>query len=76
MVKDKKLADVWWYGPGVDDWCHRPLWKLLIDRILMRLQFWSDKPWLVASKFEVGEDGKPVRFLGYVFQRIPLQRGH
>ncbi len=45
---------------------HRPLFKVLLNPMLRKIQFWTDKPLVFVSKFE---DNK---FLYYSMERVSL----
>lgn len=51
------------------EWVHRHPLKLIINPVLMKLQFFTKRPWLIASRFN--DDGV---FEKLVFARIQLTR--
>ena len=74
MIPHSSLPYVFWVDDGTGNWVHKPRWKLWINYVLMAVQFRTRKPWLIGSKFEVSETGKPIRFLGYCWARILLNK--
>ena len=50
------------------EWVHRHPLKLLFNPILMQLQFFTKRPWLIASRFT---DDKV--FIGLRFCRVQLK---
>jgi hypothetical protein len=51
-------------------WVHRPYWKRMVNAVLHWFQFDDDKPFLVASKFDM--KGKEPKFIGYTIQRVEI----
>lgn len=51
-----------------DHWLHRSPIKCLINPILRKLQFYTNNPYIIASK-TLWEDGTP-HFNGYKFTRV------
>jgi hypothetical protein len=47
---------------------HRHPIKVIINPILRWLQFFSDSPWVIQSKFEI-EAGIPKRFIKFCFKK-------
>ena len=45
---------------------HVPVFKVIINNILKKLQFWEKEPYIITSKFGKGF----IEFLGYGFKRI------
>ena len=45
---------------------HKTLLKCTINPILRILQFWTDRPYVIYSNFDIEKD----KFLGYGFGRI------
>lgn len=52
---------------------HRSPIKLILDPILVLLQFWTQRPYLIASLTEYDENGQP-HFIKYVFRRVQTGR--
>lgn len=50
-------------------WMHRSLLKRIINPILRTLQFWTDRPLVIASNCEMNKDGIP-EFKHYCLARI------
>jgi hypothetical protein len=50
-------------------WKHKPPLKLFVNPILRKLQFWTDKPLVIASITEFTEDGTPY-FVRYKLKRL------
>lgn len=53
-------------------WMHRPRIKCIINPILRKLQFWTRKPYVIASITEF-KDGVPY-FVRYSFTRVAYIR--
>lgn len=51
------------------EWVHRHPLKLVFNPILMKIQFFTDRPWLIASRFS-----DENVFIKFVFARIQLRR--
>lgn len=56
-------------------WMHRTPLKCFVNPILRKLQFWTDKPFVIYSKVEwdndiVSKSERKPRFVGYGFGRI------
>jgi len=49
-------------------WMHKSPIKLWLNPKLRKLQWWDDRPWVIASKTE-WIDGVP-HFKGYSFQKV------
>ena len=49
-------------------WMHRSPLKLALNPVLRKLQFWTRKPWVIASRTEFGT-GRP-HFTGYTLARV------
>lgn len=65
-MKDKD--SYYFYIDKYKKWVHRPPLKVLINPILRFVQFWTKKPYVIASITEFIDD-KP-HFLGYDLCRI------
>jgi hypothetical protein len=44
---------------------HRPPWKVAINTVLRFLQFWTERPIVIASKIQDDDQGKPLKIVGY-----------
>ena len=51
-----------------NNWYHKTPLKLLVNPLLRKIQFFTRRPYVIASKTEFKE-GNP-KFLGYSFRRI------
>ena len=51
-----KYTNNMYYDKVHDCWMHRPLLKRIVNPILRTLQFWTDRPWVIASDCEI-KDG-------------------
>jgi hypothetical protein len=67
MHNKNKYYQKWDHG-----WVHRSPVKLIVNPILRKLQWFTDKPFVIASDTEF-VDGKP-EFLGYKFVRVPYSK--
>lgn len=50
-------------------WNHRPARKTLCNPILRKIQFWTDRPYVIASVCSFNEHKRPV-FERYTFTRV------
>ena len=50
-------------------WMHRTPLKLFINPILRFIQFWTMKPFVIASDTDFDENGKP-HFMGYCICKV------
>lgn len=48
---------------------HRPLLKVIVNPVLRKLQFWTDRPWVITSICDRDESGK-YYFKRYGFDRV------
>ena len=55
-----------------DSWVHRTPLKVSINPILRLLQWFTDKPYVIASKTS-WKDGKP-HYTGYTFTKVKFNR--
>lgn len=63
MSKDK------YYVYQDDTWKHRSPIKLLLNPILRKIQFFTNKPYVIASDTGFDINGKPY-FIKYKFMRV------
>lgn len=49
-------------------WMHRPKFKVILNPILRKLQFFTKKPWVIVSYVDMSND-IPV-FKGYGLERV------
>lgn len=54
------------------NWCHRTWLKCIVNPILRFIQFWTDKPYVIASITEF-KDGLPY-FKHYSFERVKYSK--
>jgi hypothetical protein len=54
-------------------WMHRSLLKRVVDGVLIALQFWTHRPWLLVSI--VSTSGAVPVFLRYGFSRMEVLDG-
>lgn len=54
-------------------WNHAPTRKVIINPILRKLQWWTDRPYVIGSICEWNEYGRPV-FVKYAFQRVKYMK--
>lgn len=47
-------------------WMHKHPLKLIVNPILRKLQFFTNKPYVIASKF----DKQRTKFIGFTFCRV------
>ena len=53
---------------GGTSFSHVPIFKVIINTILKKLQFWEKEPYIITSKFEKDF----TKFLGYGFRRVKV----
>ena len=51
---------------------HRSPLKMVVDPLLIKLQWFTTRPWLIASKTSYNKNGR-AHFEGYTFTRVKLQ---
>jgi hypothetical protein len=50
-------------------WNHVTRIKVIVNPILRKIQFFTNRPYVIASNTEFNEHKKP-KFLGYIFCRV------
>ena len=55
-------------------WMHRTPLKRLVNPVLRRIQFWTMKPYVIASNTVFDTEGKP-HFRGYSICRVEYMKG-
>ena len=53
---------------GGTSFSHVPIFKVIINTILKKLQFWKKEPYIITSKFKKDN----TKFLGYGFRRVKV----
>ena len=53
---------------GDTSFSHVPIFKVIINTILKKLQFWKKEPYIITSKFKKDN----TKFLGYGFRRVKV----
>lgn len=68
------MKDYFVYDEEYKEWRHKTPLKCFINPILRKIQFWTDKPFVIASICDVSENNKPV-FLKYTIKRVKYYKG-